>query len=207
MVTLADILDIVVNIGLIVIGVVVGFIASVLRDSVNIKNKTKQEFKIKKQQKLEELLNLLETINKDSLISMSLNLTEDSNEQIKILKYILQSQFENPEIITYNEDNYAKIKTIASLYLNKYEQHVNNHIAMIKGLDLYRQLSLENSINATKLVHEFRNKQSLMRKDEEKVEKLNKKLEEDKCKEEKLEKEIDISLSEFKIVIVKELKS
>ncbi len=207
MVTLADILDIVVNIGLIVIGVVVGFIASVLRDSVNIKNKTKQEFKIKKQQKLEELLNLLETINKDSLISMSLNLTEDSNEQIKILKYILQSQFENQEIITYNEDNYAKIKTIASLYLNKYEQHVNNHIAMIKGLDLYRQLSLENSINATKLVHGFRNKPSLMRKDAEKVEKLNKKVEEDKCKEEELEKEIDISLSEFKIVIVKELKS
>ena len=136
---------------------------------------------------------------------MSLHLTEDANEQIKILKKILKNQFESSEIIKYNEDNYAKIKTIANLYLNKYQQDIDNHIFLIKGLELYQQLSLENAINSTKLAHEFRNKQSLMGKDAEKVEKLNQKSKEDMHKEEELQKKIDLSLNKFKGVIIKEL--
>jgi len=202
--TLAEILDTALKIG---IGAVIGFIASVLRDFLNIKNKTNQEYKIKKQQKLEELLNLLETTKKDSLISMSLLLEEDGDDQIKILKKILQSQFENPEIIKFNEENYAKIKTISNLYLNKYEQHVDRHITIIKGLDFYRQISLENAINSTKLVSEFGDKQALTGKESEKVEHLNQKFKDDRHNEEELEKKLAISLDEFKTVIIKELNS
>jgi len=202
--TLAEILDTALKIG---IGAVIGFIASVLRDFLNIKNKTNQEYKIKKQQKLEELLNLLETTKKDSLISMSLLLEEDGDDQIKIRKKILQSQFENPEIIKFNEENYAKIKTISNLYLNKYEQHVDRHITIIKGLDFYRQISLENAINSTKLVSEFGDKQALTGKESEKVEHLNQKFKDDRHNEEELEKKLAISLDEFKTVIIKELNS
>jgi len=197
-VTLADVL----KIG---IGIAIGFIASVSRDSLNIKNKAKQEFKLKKQQKLEELLNLLETTNKDSLVSISLKLAEGSNEEIEVLKKILENKFDDPEIIKYNEANYAKIKTITSLYLNKYKQHVDHHITMIKSLDLYQQISLQNAISTARLIDEFKNEKSLIGKDAEKVKQLTQKFEKDKRKEEGLEKKINISFNEFKDVIVREL--
>jgi len=187
------------------LGAVIGFTVGVSRDFLNIKNKTSQDSKIKKQQKLEELLNLLEITKKDSLISMSLKLAEDSKEEKKILESILKNQFDNPETIKSNESNYARIKTIASLYLNKYEQHVDCHIALIKGLELYRQIVLENAINVAKLMHEFRNEQLLRGKGAEKVKNLNQKFEEDRRKEAGLEKEVDISLKKLKDVIIQEL--
>ena len=92
----------------ILLGGLIGFVAAVGQNLITSFFQNKKEKNKLFTEKLEELLELSEIENKESLISVSLHSENNITKQIDILKNILSNNFENHKIIENSEKNYAK---------------------------------------------------------------------------------------------------
>ncbi len=189
-----------------IVGAFLGILVTVISHYIKSKYENNQKIKTTKRQKLEELLKLLEIENKESLMLVSIHSEDNTTEKISILKNTLKNNFENQEIIRNSEENYAKIKTITSIYINKLKNNIDNHIKYIQGKNMFEQISIKNAISTSNLTLELDSEDSITNNEViKRIIELDKSFQKDKSNQEKNKKLVDISLDKIKNDIIKEI--